>query len=378
MPVQFLRSLAMGLVIAASGMAARGAPSDGEAAPGDDLFVASGTVRIDQPVQGDLIVVGGHVDVVAPVSGDVVVAGGNVHLAGEVGGSVFSAAGHLVVDGKIDRNLRAVGGQVELDENASVHRNVAALAGQLQDRGAIGGSLHGGAGHLVVDGVVGGDVFARADEVELGPRARVGGTLHVGSAKPLSRSPEALVERGVDALPPPAHARERRSHVSPVVWPLGLTLVAWLLLAAFPALTARTSAGIAGHLGRCALLGVAWLAGAPLAILILVVSLIGIPLALVSLALYLALLPVAVAVAAVGVGDALLGRWFPAHAQRLWARCAGAAACLVALTALQAIPPLAAAMGLLACLIGAGSLLGLWIRSGGDAAARPTSAMAAT
>jgi len=377
MQVRSSRALAVCILTVACGLAAGDAPQAREAPPGDDLFVASGTVRIDQPIQGDLIVVGGNVDVAAPVSGDVVVAGGNVHLTGDVGASVFSAAGHLLVDGAIGRNLRAAGGQVELGEGARIRRNVAALAGQFRTRAAIGGSLHGSAGHLVVDGAVGSDVFARADEVELGPQARIGGTLHVSSTKPLSRSPEALVERGVDTLPPPAHERERRRHASPVVWPLGLTLVAWILLAAFPTLTARTSAQIAGHPGRCALLGVGWLAGAPLVVLILVITLIGIPLALVSLALYLALLPVAVAVASVGVGDVLLGRWFPAHARRLWARWASAAGCLLALSALQAVPPLGAAMGMLACIVGAGSLFGLRIKDRDDAASVPPLAASA-
>ena len=377
MRIRFSRVLAMGLLVAASRLAS-GEASEARGAPGgDDLFVASGTVRIDQPVQGDLIVVGGNVDVAAPVTGDVVVAGGNVHLTSDVGASVFSAAGHLVVDGTIARNLRSVGGQVELGENARIHRNVATLAGQFRTRGRIGGSLHGSAGNLVVDGVVGGDVYARADEVELGPGARVGGTLHVGSTKPLSRSPQALVERGVDTLPPPAHDRERRRQAPPVVWPLGLTLVAWLLLAVFPALTVRTSAAVAGHAGRCALLGVAWLAGAPVAVFILAITLIGIPLALVSLAVYLALLPVAVALASVGVGDAVLRRWFPTHARQLWARWMSAAACLVVLSASQAVPPLGAALGLLACLVGTGSVLGLRIRDAGGQAATPASTVAA-
>jgi len=265
-----------------------------------------------------------------------------------------------------------------VDRGADVASGTAAvLAAQLRTRAGIGGGRHGSAGRLVVDGAVGGDVFARADQVELGPRARVGGTVHVGSARPLSRSPEALVERGVDTLAPPAPERERRRRASPVVWPLGLTLVAWLLLMAFPALTARTSAQIAGRPARCALLGVAWLAGAPVVVLILVVTLIGIPLALVSLALYLALLPVAVALASVGVGDVLLGRLFPAHARRLWARWASAAACLLLLSALQAVPPLGAAMGMLACVVGTGSLFGLRIKDRADPASLPPLAASA-
>lgn len=368
---------ALAALVAMLGLAASGSLAAADAVPGDDLLVASGTVRVDQPVQGDLIVIGGNVEVAAPVSGDVVVAGGNVHLVGEVGASVFSAAGHLVVDGKIDRNLRAVGGQVELGEQASVGRNVAALAGQLETHGAIAGHLHGSAGHLVVDGPVGGEAFVRADQVELGPRARVGGRLHVASAKALLRSPEALVERGVETLASPALDRDRRSQVSPVVWPVGLVLVAWLLLAAFPTLTARTSADVTAHPGRCALLGVAWMAGAPMIVVVLLLTIIGIPLALVSLALYLALLPVAVALASVGVGDAVLGRWWPAQAKRTGARCASSAACLLVLAALQSVPPLGAAVALLAALVGTGSLLGLWIGTRGDRAATPPIALGA-
>lgn len=342
--------------------AAGAAFAAGDPPSADDMFVAGGRVRIDQPVPGDLIVAGGQVEVTAPVHGDLVVAGGNVHLAADVGASVFAAAGHLVVDGPIQRNLRALGGQVELGPNASVGRNMAAMGGQVAAHGRVGGTLHGSAGHLLLDGPVAGDVVVRGDEVELGPRAHVGGALRIGSPKPLNRSPAAVVEHGVQTLAVPAHDVGRPAGVTRFVWPLGLLLLAWLLLAAVPDLTRRTSANVAHRTGRSAALGAGWMAGVPVAIVVLLATIIGIPMALLCLALYLALWPVAVVVAAIGLGDVLLARWFPGQTTRLWARWTGAAASLAGLSALQFIPPLGAVAGLAACLVGAGGLLGLWVK----------------
>lgn len=352
--------LSMALVSPSAGAAADGAPAS-PAAPASalerDLLVSGGSVKVDQPVAGDLIVLGGDVEVAAPVAGDVLAAGGSVRIEADVGRSVVSAAGSLLVDGKVARNVRAAGGQVVLGPRAEIGRNVAAAAGELEVRGPVLGGLQASAGHLLLDGPVSGDVVARADKAELGPGAHLAGSLQLGSDKPMLRSPQAVVAGGVRQLPRP------QSDVRPAddrwggFWPIGLIVVAWLLLFAFPKVVDGSSRSLARQPGRCLLYGAGWLVGAPVLLLVVFATVLGIPLGLLGLAIWLAGWPVAVAVAGIGAGDAVLARWFPVHAGRRVPRVAAAAGCLAALSLLQVIPPLGGALVLLAAIGGMGSLL---------------------
>jgi hypothetical protein len=117
------------------------------------------------------------------------------------------------------------------------------------------------------------------------------------------------------------------------------------------------------RLGVSLLLGFVLLVCAPVAALLLLVTLIGIPLGLLAIALYLALLPVAYASAGIGLGEWALGRWKPAAARRFGWRAGAATIAIVLLALLGTIPWLGGLIGFAALLAGLGALL-LQVRRG--------------
>ena len=234
--------------------------------------------------------------------------------------------------------------------------------------GAVQGHVQVAGGSVFVDGPVGGDVFATSGEVELGPNARIAGKLRYRSGAQLRQDSAAQVaggiehlfpsfRRGGDAASAPPAPRHGAARGIAVVWTLGLIALALVLLAVLPGFYRHVSQALRERLGMSLLLGFVLLVCTPVAALLLLVTLIGIPLALLVAALYLALLPVAYVGAAIGLGAWALARWKPDAADRFGWRAAAAAAALVLLALLGAVPWFGGLIGFAALLAGLGALV---------------------
>ncbi len=97
-------------------------------------------------------------------------------------------------------------------------------------------------GRVLIDGPVGGDVLAASGQVELGPTARIAGTLRYRSGDTLRQDPAAQVLGGAVQMADrpdvqhgrPMHHREGPGWHGGPSWPWtrGLVLLAAVLLAA--------------------------------------------------------------------------------------------------------------------------------------------------
>jgi cytoskeletal protein CcmA (bactofilin family) len=330
-----------------------------------DVFIAGGALAVREPVAGDLFVAGGNVDVDAAVSGDTLAAGGKLRLGEAVGGSVYAAAGQLTVNGQVGHNARVAGGQVEFGPKSDVSGNVSVAGGQIRLLGAVHGDVQAAGGRLWLDGAVAGDVVADTGLVELGPNARVAGKLRHRGGR-VQRDEAAQVAGGIESWPsgwgdagaPPSPSWPARETVRiGWGWTLGLVLLAALLLAVLPAFHARVGSTLRRRPGLSVLLGIVCLACVPVALVLLMLTVLGIPLALLGAALYIALLPLAYVSAAIALGDWALQAWRAAAAARWGWRVSAAGVVLVLLTQATRAPLLGGAMVSLALIAGLGALV---------------------
>jgi hypothetical protein len=329
---------------------------------GADRFVAGGVVTVAKPVAGDLFAAGGNIDVDAAVAGDALVAGGNVRLGAPVGQNLYAAGGRVSVNGTVQRNARLAGGHVEIGPRAKIAGNVSVGGGEARIGGAIGGYLQVGGGRVFIDGPIGGDVEAGSAEIELGPGARISGTLRYASRDELRRDPAAQVLGGIERLAPRAawpvpSVRERARHRIAWLWSAGLIVLAAALAAALPGVYSGVAAAVRTHWARSLLVGFIALVCIPVGALLAMLTVIGIPLALAVLALYLALLVVGYASAGVSVGELALQRWQPARASRRGWRVVAAALGMLAISLLGGIPWIGGLVVSAAMLLGIGALL---------------------
>lgn len=330
---------------------------------GSDRFSAGPAVRIAQPVTGDLFAAGGSVDIEAPVSGDALAAGGNLRITASLGESLYAAGGQLRIDAPIARSARVAGGQIEWGPKSRIAGNLTIAGGEVELRGTIGGHVLAAAGELLIDGEIAGDITATAGRIELGPNARIGGRLRYASREEIRRDPAAQIAGGVERMAVRGESQrgqrlERRfGPRGGWVWTLGLMVLAALLVGALPEFYARVAATMQARPGASLLVGFAALACVPVAVLILLVTIVGIPLALIVIGLYVALLVVGYASAGVALGDWVLARVRAAAAAELWWRVAAAMLATLAIALLARVPYLGAATMLGALVVGVGALL---------------------
>ena len=326
---------------------------------GADTFVAGGSARLSAPVQGDLLAAGGEVLLAGPVAGDQIAFGGRLRFDGAVSQDLYAGGGQVALEGSVARNARVAGGEVSLGPRARIAGNASFAGGDIKVLGAVGGYLQAAGGRVLIDGRVDGDVEAASGALELGPNARIGGKLRYRGGAPLKQDPAAQVQGGVERLEVPVRGVAERVPAPAVlgVWTFGLMVMAAVLVAALPGFSSRVAETTRARFGWSLLAGFLTLAAIPLAVVLLLVTVIGIPLALLAALAFMALLLVGYVAAGIALGDATLRRWFAARAAHRGWRALFAALGVFALGIAALIPWLGALLAFVALIAGMGALL---------------------
>ncbi len=326
---------------------------------GTDTFIAGDSARLSAAVKGDLIAAGGELLLAGPVEGDQIAFGGKLRFDGAVRQDLYAGGGQVALEGSVARNARLAGGDVSIGPRARVAGNASLAGGEVKMLGAIGGYLQAAGGRVLIDGRVDGDVEAAGGALELGPNARVGGRLRYRGGAPLVQQPGAQVLGGIERLEMPVRERAPRAG-GPVafgVWTLGLMTTAAVMVLALPGYFGRVAQAARTRFGWSVLAGFLALAAVPLAVLILLMTVIGVPLALLGLLGYFVLLLLGYVAAGIALGDAALARWGAARAaQRGW-RALAAALGVLAIGLVALLPWLGGLLALLALVTGMGALL---------------------
>ena len=104
--------------------------------PGGDvvLFGQDYTLESGKTLDGSLAVIGGNASVEeeSKVNGDVALIGGNLSLIGDVNGDVALIGGNLTISGNIDGDIVIIGGQATLTETAVVNGDIATIGGNVE------------------------------------------------------------------------------------------------------------------------------------------------------------------------------------------------------------------------------------------------------
>jgi cytoskeletal protein CcmA (bactofilin family) len=346
-----------------AGDAGAGAP-DSDAVQrdlGSDHFAAGAAVRVTAPVSGDALLAGRSIDVLADVGGDLVATGADVQVDRAVKQGVYVAGRRISLNASVGRNVRAAGGRVELGPAARVDGNVSLAGGEVRVLGPIEGYLQVAGGRILIDAAVRGDVDVRGGTIDLGPAARVGGTLRYTSRNELKRDPAASVQGGITRVEEKgawSHGRltgfGRRGRW---VWSIGIVIMAGVLAGALPGFAGRVGDTVRSRWGGTLLIGFIGFVCIPVIAFMLLLTIVGIPLALVVMMVYVLLLLVGYAASGVAVGEIALRRLAPERAGRLGWRIVATALAMGLVSLLGRTPGLGAFVVLAAVFTGVGALL---------------------
>ncbi|MFQ5520081.1 MAG: hypothetical protein ACE5FK_01675 [Candidatus Methylomirabilia bacterium] len=274
----------------------------------EDLYVAGGRLNILAEVQGDVVAVGGQITIGRLVKGDVIVAGGDVTVTGQVLDDVRAAGGAVAINGEIGGDVISAGGSVSIPTETKVGGR-AWLAGRtVEVRGRIGKELKAAARRISLSGEVEGDANLAASEIEILSTARIKGDLTYRSPREAKIDPDAQIEGGVthhriDFVGKAARARGVIIGTGWILAVVGLMAAGVVLFLLFPNFTVSAARTIQTDLWKSLGLGFALLISAPVAGVILMMTVVGIPLGAMLFALYFVLLLVAFLTAALFLGE---------------------------------------------------------------------------
>jgi hypothetical protein len=268
---------------------------------GSSHVAAGGALNVVEPVAGDAFLAGGQVTVATEIGGDLILAGGEVSIGGAVGDDLYGAGGEVQLDAIVSGNARLAGGDVTVGPATLVRGDIKLSGGRVRFEGGTDGGLQATGGQVTIDGVVQGDAEVRAEEVEIGPQARISGKLVVRAAQPPTVAEGAQIAGGVVfekgeigefvEFQGEHPATQSVDHgVGSFLWIVGVFVAGTLFTLAFPAYSSRAADWIGREPLRSLALGFVILVCLPILAVLLLVTIVGIPLALILLMLYVLLL----------------------------------------------------------------------------------------
>ena len=273
----------------------------------DDTLLATGNiVLVEGVVNGDLLAFGRSVEVRGTVKGDLVSFARSTVVSGTVEGNIYDFSNSLELGGQLGHNVYGLMQSLRVNDRGHVGGGVVAGAGDVNLEGDVRRSVTMFAGNADVSGSVGRELTMTGDSLTLTNTARIGGNLsaHVRDLKNVHIADGATIAGSRDI-----QVRVRENHFThpgfyffQAIWLASAMLVGWLALVLFPGFFQATTQAV-GSGWRSLGLGIAVLAGLPVAMFLIAITLVGLPISLMLLAGYL----IAIGLAKIWVG-AFLGR----------------------------------------------------------------------
>ena len=272
---------------------------------GGDLVGTGGTLRVADSVSGDIMLSGGEVTFSGAAGGDYLGAGGNQEISGRIHGSARAAGGNVILSALVARNATIAGGNVEVRESAIVVGNAYLAGGNVVVAGTVRQLLRATGGSVAISGSAG-DVNVSANELRVGPRARIDGDLRYRVPAENVQIDSAATITG-QVIAEPVRDVSRAWLVFRLLWGLSFLAAGAVLVAVMPAIATTAADGVRAHAGVAAGFGVMWLLLVPIAMAVAAVTVIGIPLAMLLFAAYLIVMYLAGVVLALAIGRLALG-----------------------------------------------------------------------
>lgn len=168
-----------------------------------NLFVGGANVSINRNILGDLFAAGASINLGSPVEKDLFAAGSNIIITAPVGDDARVAGGNVVISAPVAGDLMVAGGTVNVSQAATVGGDFWAGAGALNLNSNVKGNVKIAGGEILINSEIGGDVEIQVDEkLVFGPQSKILGKVSYWGAK------EAVIQDGAEVGQIEFHKRE--------------------------------------------------------------------------------------------------------------------------------------------------------------------------
>ncbi len=289
----------------------------------DNLVVGGRRVVVRAQVAGDVVAFGEWLNIGDDIRDDVLAAGRRVGINGTIGGDVRLAGARVNIGAAVAGDAMAAGARIEVKPSARIAGQAWLAGADVRIGGKVGGKLRAAGRTVTIGGEIGDDVIVHARSIHIVASAKIDGDLTYHSDQEAEIHPDAQIAGDVTFIRSegPRHFMGRTFAALGAIGiavHVGAILVGVIIVLLFPSFTAAAARTIPRAPWKASGLGFALLVSTPVAMVILVSSLIGLPLTFVVLNVYLIGLVFAYFITslAVGRGIARLVRASPEVARR--------------------------------------------------------------
>jgi hypothetical protein len=231
------------------------------------------------------------VEVRGIVKGDLVSFAKTTVVSGRVEGSIYNCSRSLDVDGQLGHSIYGFAQSLRVNDRGHVGDGIVAAAGDASLDGEVKRGVHMVvSSNADVSGSIGRELATAGGSLTLTNTARIGGDLsaRVRQLKDVHIADGATIagKRDIQLRVRESQFTRPSFYFHQAIWFAAALLVGWLGLLLFPTFFQATTQAVGS--GWISLgLGVAVLAGAPVAMIVAAITLVGFPISLMLLALYL-------------------------------------------------------------------------------------------
>ncbi len=141
-----------------------------------NLYAVGGSVTIDSSTQGDLVTAGGILSINGPVQKELIAAGGNITVNGSIADTARIAGGNITLNSPIGGDLLTAGGNVIVSQKATVNGDFDAVGGNVSLDSAVNGNAKISGGTVTINGTIKGNLEVNATKsLTFGPNSSVTG-----------------------------------------------------------------------------------------------------------------------------------------------------------------------------------------------------------
>ncbi len=327
-----------------------------------DYFAGGESVTIDGTINGDAYIGAGKITVNGTINGDLIAGGGEITVTGNVTQNIRVAGGNITISGKVGRNATVLGGNLNFTNSSEITGSLVSAGGNLTIYAPIGKDLYLGAGDATLASTVGGDINAGVGNLTLSSGAKVSGDINYISEQQAQILPGASISGELKHTLPPKESKEAEQTSKYAAQGFGvyyksatfmsLLVIGLLLIKLFPRFSLQTAQTFSSKFWNSLVFGLLALIIAPVAFILLAITVFGLPLAFILLfgfllAIYLSKIFVSI----------WLGNFINDKLNQNWNLYTTFITGLIGLTLLSFIPILGALIAVTINTIGLGALL---------------------
>jgi cytoskeletal protein CcmA (bactofilin family) len=272
------------------------------------LYVAGKTVTIDAEVNGDVFCGGQTVTINGNVHGDVICAAQTLTVKGIIDGDLRLAGQTVIVDAQTGGNITVASETFMLESGSETGGDVTIGSGDATLKGFVGRDIAVGTRDLVLAGTVGRNITTDSENTKLSSEARIMGNINYTSFNTLQRASGSEVNGKVTKTDPPAERRhepvdETAAFVGQFIyWYVAMLITALTLVFVLPKMFQRVTDRAFPSPWKALLIGFVACIVAPIAMILIGITIVGLPLVLVAGMAWLLVLLLSAPVASYYVG----------------------------------------------------------------------------